>query len=182
LAIDDVWGEAGYSTVERTIIRPTLEVNGIWGGYIGEGSKTVLPSKANAKISMRLVPGQNSHKISDLFQKHFESIAPACVKEKVTPHHGGEPVLTPTDSLEFLAASKAMEATYGKKPIPTRGGGSIPIIALFEAELGIKSMLMGFGLDSDALHSPNEKYGLFNYYKGIETIPYFFKYYAELKQ
>ena len=182
LAIDDVWGEAGYSTVERTSIRPTLEVNGIWGGYIGEGSKTVLPSKANAKISMRLVPGQNSHKVSDLFQKHFESIAPACVKVKVTPHHGGEPVLTPTDSLEFLAASKAMEATYGKKPIPTRGGGSIPIIALFEAELGIKSMLMGFGLDSDALHSPNEKYGLFNYYKGIETIPYFFKYYAELKQ
>jgi len=182
LAIDDVWGEAGYSTVERTSIRPTLEVNGIWGGYIGEGSKTVLPSKANAKISMRLVPGQNSHKISDLFQKHFESIAPACVKVKVTPHHGGEPVLTPTNSLEFLAASKAMEATYGKKPIPTRGGGSIPIIALFEAELGIKSMLMGFGLDSDALHSPNEKYGLFNYYKGIETIPYFYKYYAELKQ
>jgi acetylornithine deacetylase/succinyl-diaminopimelate desuccinylase-like protein len=182
LAIDDVWGEAGYSTVERTSIRPTLEVNGIWGGYIGEGSKTVLPSKANAKISMRLVPGQNSHKISELFQKHFESIAPASVKVKVTPHHGGEPVLTPTDSLEFLAASKAMETTYGKKPIPTRGGGSIPIIALFEAELGIKSMLMGFGLDSDALHSPNEKYGLFNYYKGIETIPYFYKYYAELKQ
>ena len=182
LDIQDVWGEKTYSTVERTSIRPTLEVNGIWGGYIGEGSKTVLPSKANAKISMRLVPGQNSHKISDLFQKHFESIAPACVKVKVTPHHGGEPVLTPTDSIEFLAASKAMETTYGKKPIPTRGGGSIPIIALFEAELGIKSMLMGFGLDSDALHSPNEKYGLFNYYKGIETIPYFFKYYAELKK
>ena len=182
LDIQDVWGEKTYSTVERTSIRPTLEVNGIWGGYIGEGSKTVLPSKANAKISMRLVPGQNSHKISELFQKHFESIAPACVKVKVTPHHGGEPVLTPTDSIEFLAASKAMETTYGKKPIPTRGGGSIPIIALFEAELGIKSMLMGFGLDSDALHSPNEKYGLFNYYKGIETIPYFFKYYAELKK
>ena len=182
LDIQDVWGEKTYSTVERTSIRPTLEVNGIWGGYIGEGSKTVLPSKANAKISMRLVPGQNSHKISDLFQKHFESIAPACVKVKVTPHHGGEPVLTPTNSIEFLAASKAMETTYGKKPIPTRGGGSIPIIALFEAELGIKSMLMGFGLDSDALHSPNEKYGLFNYYKGIETIPYFFKYYAELKK
>ena len=182
LDIQDVWGEKTYSTVERTSIRPTLEVNGIWGGYIGEGSKTVLPSKANAKISMRLVPGQNSHKISELFQKHFESIAPACVKVKVTPHHGGEPVLTPTNSIEFLAASKAMETTYGKKPIPTRGGGSIPIIALFEAELGIKSMLMGFGLDSDALHSPNEKYGLFNYYKGIETIPYFFKYYAELKK
>lgn len=182
LAIDEVWGEAGYSTVERTSIRPTLEVNGIWGGYIGEGSKTVLPSKANAKISMRLVPGQNSHKISQLFKAHFESIAPASVKVKVTEHHGGEPVLTPTDSIEFQAASKAMESTFGKKPIPTRGGGSIPIIALFEAELGIKSMLMGFGLDSDALHSPNEKYGLFNFYKGIETIPYFYKYYAELKK
>jgi acetylornithine deacetylase/succinyl-diaminopimelate desuccinylase-like protein len=182
LNIDDVWGEKGYSTVERTSIRPTLEVNGIWGGYIGEGSKTVLPSKANAKISMRLVPAQNSHKISQLFKEHFESMAPAYVKVKVTAHHGGEPVLTPTDSIEFLAASKAMEATFGKKPIPTRGGGSIPIIALFEAELGIKSMLMGFGLDSDALHSPNEKYGLFNYYKGIETIPYFYKYYAELKK
>lgn len=182
LAIDDVWGEKSYSTVERTSIRPTLEVNGIWGGYIGEGSKTVLPSKANAKISMRLVPGQNSHKISQLFKAHFESIAPASVKVTVTEHHGGEPVLTPTDSIEFQAASKAMEATFGKKPIPTRGGGSIPIIALFEAELGIKSMLMGFGLDSDALHSPNEKYGLFNYYRGIETIPYFYKFYAEMKK
>ena len=182
LNIDDVWGEKGYSTVERTSIRPTLEVNGIWGGYIGEGSKTVLPSKANAKISMRLVPGQNSHKISDLFKAHFEKIAPDSVKVKVTPHHGGEPVLTPTDSIEFQAASKAMFQTFGKNPIPTRGGGSIPIIALFEAELGIKSLLMGFGLDSDALHSPNEKYGLFNYYKGIETIPYFYQFYSELKK
>jgi acetylornithine deacetylase/succinyl-diaminopimelate desuccinylase-like protein len=182
LNIDDVWGEKGYSTVERTSIRPTLEVNGIWGGYIGEGSKTVLPSKANAKISMRLVPGQNSHKISDLFKAHFEKIAPPSVKVKVTPHHGGEPVLTPTDSIEFQAASKAMFQTFGKNPIPTRGGGSIPIIALFEAELGIKSLLMGFGLDSDALHSPNEKYGLFNYYKGIETIPYFYQFYSELKK
>jgi acetylornithine deacetylase/succinyl-diaminopimelate desuccinylase-like protein len=182
LNVDEVWGEKGYSTVERTSIRPTLEVNGIWGGYTGEGSKTVLPSKAYAKISMRLVPGQNSHKISQLFKTHFESMAPAYVKVNVTEHHGGEPVLTPTDSIEFGAASKAMETTYGKKPIPTRGGGSIPIIALFEAELGIKSMLMGFGLDSDALHSPNEKYGLFNYYKGIETIPYFYKYYAEMKK
>jgi acetylornithine deacetylase/succinyl-diaminopimelate desuccinylase-like protein len=182
LNVDEVWGEKGYSTVERTSIRPTLEVNGIWGGYTGEGSKTVLPSKAFAKISMRLVPGQNSHKISQLFKSHFESMAPTCVKVSVTEHHGGEPVLTPTDSIEFGAASKAMETTYGKKPIPTRGGGSIPIIALFEAELGIKSMLMGFGLDSDALHSPNEKYGLFNYYKGIETIPYFYKYYAEMKK
>lgn len=182
LAVEEVWGEKGYSTVERTSIRPTLEVNGIWGGYIGEGSKTVLPSKANAKISMRLVPGQNSHKIAMLFKSHFESVAPKYVKVKVTEHHGGEPVLTPTDSIEFQAAAKAMETTFGKKPIPTRGGGSIPIIALFEAELGIKSMLMGFGLDSDALHSPNEKYGLFNFYKGIETIPYFFKYYAEMKK
>lgn len=182
LDIHEVWGEKGYSTVERTSIRPTLEVNGIWGGYTGEGSKTVLPSKAFAKISMRLVPGQNSHKISQLFKNYFESSAPAYVRVKVTEHHGGEPVLTPTDSVEFLAASKAMETTYGKKPIPTRGGGSIPIIALFEAELGIKSILMGFGLDSDALHSPNEKYGLFNYYKGIETIPYFYKYYSELKK
>jgi acetylornithine deacetylase/succinyl-diaminopimelate desuccinylase-like protein len=180
LDIAETWGEKGYSTVERTSIRPTLEVNGIWGGYIGEGSKTVLPSKANAKISMRLVPGQNSHKISDLFKAYFENAAPANVKVKVTAHHGGEPVLTPTDSVEFRAAAMAMEKTFDKKPIPTRGGGSIPIIALFEAELGIKSVLMGFGLDSDALHSPNEKYGLFNYYKGIETIPYFYQFYAEL--
>ena len=182
LDIAETWGEKGYSTVERTSIRPTLEVNGIWGGYIGEGSKTVLPSKANAKISMRLVPGQNSHKISDLFKAYFENAAPANVKVTVTAHHGGEPVLTPTDSVEFRAAAMAMEKTFGKKPIPTRGGGSIPIIALFEAELGIKSVLMGFGLDSDALHSPNEKYGLFNYYKGIETIPYFYQFYAELNK
>jgi len=182
LGIAETWGEKGYSTVERTSIRPTLEVNGIWGGYIGEGSKTVLPSKANAKISMRLVPGQNSHKISDLFKAYFENAAPANVKVTVTAHHGGEPVLTPTDSVEFRAAAMAMEKTFGKKPIPTRGGGSIPIIALFEAELGIKSVLMGFGLDSDALHSPNEKYGLFNYYKGIETIPYFYQFYAELNK
>jgi acetylornithine deacetylase/succinyl-diaminopimelate desuccinylase-like protein len=182
LAINEVWGETGYSTVERTSIRPTLEVNGIWGGYIGEGSKTVLPAKANAKISMRLVPGQSSHKIAQMFKSHFESIAPAYVKVKVTENHGGEPVLTPTDSVEYKAAAKAMETTFGKTPIPTRGGGSIPIIALFEAELGIKSVLFGFGLDSDALHSPNEKYGLFNFYKGIETIPYFYKYYAEMKK
>lgn len=182
LGVKEVWGEKGYTVPERTSIRPTMEVNGIWSGYTGEGSKTVLPSKANAKISMRLVPNQSSDKISELFRKHFETIAPPYVKVKVTAHHGGEPVLTPTDSLEFKAASKAMEDTFGKKPIPTRGGGSIPIVALFEAELGIKSMLMGFGLDSDALHSPNEKYGLFNFYKGIETIPYFYKYYAEMKK
>lgn len=182
LEVGDVWGEKGFSTIERTGIRPTLDVNGIWGGYTGEGAKTVLPSKAFAKISMRLVPNQTSDKITEIFKKHFESIAPASVKVEVRPHHGGEPVLTPTDSVAFQAASKAMEKTYGKKPIPTRGGGSIPIVALFEKELGLKSVLMGFGLDSDALHSPNEHYGLFNYYKGIETIPLFHKYFAELSK
>lgn len=179
LNVDDVMGEAGFSTIERTGIRPTLDVNGIWGGYIGEGAKTVLPSKAFAKISMRLVPNQNSHQISELFQKHFESVAPKSVKVKVTPHHGGEPVVVSTESRGFIAASKAMQETYGKKPIPTRGGGSIPIVALFKKELGLDSILFGFGLDSDALHSPNEHYGLFNYYKGIETIPLFYKYFTE---
>jgi acetylornithine deacetylase/succinyl-diaminopimelate desuccinylase-like protein len=179
LDINDVEGEAGYTTLERTGIRPTLDVNGIWGGYTGEGSKTVLPSKAYAKISMRLVPNQNHEKITELFQKHFESIAPTSVRVEVRPHHGGNPALTPTDSLGYLAASKAMEDTFGKKPIPTRGGGSIPIVALFEKELGLKTILMGFGLDSDAIHSPNEHYGLFNYFKGIETIPLFFKYFTE---
>lgn len=180
LQIDDVWGEKDYTTLERTGIRPTLDVNGIWGGYTGEGAKTVLPSKAYAKISMRLVPNQNSDRITELFKKHFESIAPASVKVEVRPHHGGEPVVTPTDSPAYLAAAKAMETTFGKQPIPTRGGGSIPIVALFEKELGLKSVLMGFGLDSDALHSPNEHYGIFNYLKGIETIPYFYRYYAEM--
>jgi acetylornithine deacetylase/succinyl-diaminopimelate desuccinylase-like protein len=175
LGIADVWGEKDFTTMERTGIRPTLDVNGIWGGYTGEGSKTVLPSKAYAKISMRLVPNQSSDEITALFKKHFESIAPAGVKVVVKPHHGGEPVVTPTDSPAYLAAADAMETTFGKKPIPTRGGGSIPIVALFERELGLKSVLMGFGLDSDALHSPNEHYGLFNFYKGIETIPYFFE-------
>ncbi len=179
LNVADVWGETGYTVLERTGIRPTLDVNGIWGGYTGEGSKTVLPSKAYAKISMRLVPNQSSDQITALFKKHFESIAPASVKVEVKPHHGGEPVVTPIDSSAYLAAAKAMETTFGKKPIPTRGGGSIPIVAMFEKELGLKSVLMGFGLDSDALHSPNEHYGIFNYLKGIETIPYFFKYFAE---
>lgn len=182
LGVEDVMGEAGYSTIERTGIRPTFEVNGIWGGYTGEGSKTVLPSKAYAKISMRLVPNQDSHKITELFQKHFESIAPKCVTVKVTPHHGGEPVLTPTDSIAYMAAAQAMKTTFGKEPVPTRGGGSIPIVALFEKELKTKVVLMGFGLDSDALHSPNEHFGIFNYFKGIETIPYFFKYFTEMKQ
>ena len=179
LAINDVRGEVGYSTIERASIRPTLDVNGIWGGYIGEGAKTVLPSKASAKISMRLVPNQQSDKMTAMFTKHFESIAPAGVTVKVRPHHGGEPYVTPTDSKEYRAAERAMEESFGKKPVPTRGGGSIPIVALFEKELGLKTILMGFGLDSDAIHSPNEHFGLFNFYKGIETIPLFFKYYSE---
>lgn len=182
LEINDVKGEKGYSTIERTGIRPTFDVNGIWGGYTGEGSKTVLPSKAYAKISMRLVPSQSSEEITEKFSKHFHKIAPPSVKVEVRPHHGGEPVVTPTDSVPYMAASKAMETTFGKKPIPTRGGGSIPIVALFEKELGLKSVLMGFGLDSDGLHSPNEHYGIFNYLKGIETIPYFFKNFAELSK
>lgn len=180
LGINEVAGETGFTTLERTGIRPTVELNGIWGGYTGEGSKTVLPSKASAKISMRLVPNQGTDKITELFTKHFIKIAPSTVKVKVTPHHGGEPVLTPTDSVAYKAASKAMEQTFGKKPIPTRGGGSIPIVALFEKELGLKSVLMGFGLDSDSIHSPNEHYGIFNYMKGIETIPLFYKYYVEM--
>lgn len=179
LSIAEERGEKDFSSNERTGIRPTLDVNGIWGGYTGEGAKTVLPSKASAKISMRLVPNQDSHKISELFQKHFEKTAPKSVKVKVTAHHGGEPVVVSTESIGYQAASKAMQETYGKKPIPTRGGGSIPIVALFKKELGLDSILFGFGLDSDALHSPNEHYGLFNYYKGIETIPLFYKYFTE---
>ncbi|QRR02923.1 dipeptidase [Dyadobacter sandarakinus] len=182
LQVADVRGEAGYTTIERTSIRPTLDVNGIWGGYTGEGAKTVLPSKAHAKISMRLVPDQHDDEICELFTRHFESIAPPSVKVKVVPHHGGLPYVTPTSSVEYQAAEKAMEESFGKKPLPTRGGGSIPIVALFEQELGCKSILMGFGLDIDNLHSPNESYGLFNYYKGIETIPLFFKHYAALKK
>jgi acetylornithine deacetylase/succinyl-diaminopimelate desuccinylase-like protein len=182
LGVNELVGETSYTTLERTGIRPTLELNGIWGGYIGEGSKTVLPSKANAKISMRLVPNQSSEKITQLFSDHFKKIAPSSVKVKVSPHHGGEPVVTPTDSIAYKAASKAIEQTFGKKPIPTRGGGSIPIVALFEKELGLKSVLMGFGLDSDLIHSPNEHYGIFNYMKGIETIPLFFKFFSEMKK
>lgn len=175
-------GEAGYTTVERTGIRPTLDVNGIWGGYTGEGAKTVLPSKAYAKISMRLVPDQDPHRIADLFREHFEKIAPASVQVKVTEHHGGYPVVVPVDSLEYRAAEKAMEMAFGKKPLPQYGGGSIPIVAMFDNVLDAKSVLMGFGLDSDNIHSPNEHYGLFNFYKGIETIPYFYQYYAEMKK
>ena len=182
LKVDELWGEKGYSTLERTGTRPTLEVNGIWGGYIGEGAKTVLPSKASAKISMRLVPNQQSGKISKIFKEHFEKIAPKSVKVKVSLHHGGEPVVTPTDSNAYKAAQKAILQSFGKEPIQTRGGGSIPIVALFEKELGIKTVLMGFGLDSDNLHSPNEKFDIANFYKGIETIPLFHKYFAELSK
>ena len=182
LQLGDVHGEAGYTTNERNSIRPTLDVNGIWGGYTGEGAKTVIASKAFAKISMRLVPNQSSAEISQKFQKHFESIAPASVKVTVRPHHGGEPVVTPSDSVAYRAASRAFEQTFGKKPIPVRSGGSIPIVAMFKTELGLDSVLMGFGLDSDAIHSPNEHYGVFNFLKGIETLPYFFQYFAEMSK
>jgi len=181
LKIKDIHGEKGYTTLERTSIRPTLDVNGIWGGYIGEGAKTVLPSKAYAKISMRLVPNQTPETITKLFSDHFKKIAPDSVKVKVTPHHGGDPVVVSTDSDEYRAAEKAMKRTFGKMPIPQRGGGSIPIVALFKKVLKVDSILMGFGLNSDDIHSPNEHFGLFNFYRGIETIPYFFEYYAEMK-
>lgn len=178
LAIEDVSGEEGYTTLERAGIRPTLDVNGIWGGYIGEGAKTVLPSRAYAKISMRLVPNQISDEITELFEKHFRSIAPKSVKVKVTPHHGGEPAVTPTDSVAYAAASDAFVEAWGKAPIPTRDGGSIPIVSLFKDVLGLDTVLMGFGLDSDAIHSPNEHYGIHNYMKGIETITLFYKHFA----
>ena len=180
LGVKELWGEKGFTTNERTGIRPTLEVNGFWGGYIGEGSKTVLPSKAFAKVSARLVPNQDSHKITDLLIAHLKKIAPANVEVKAAPHHGGEPYMTPIDSKAYKAASAAIKDTFGKDPIPVRGGGSIPICSLFEQELGIKIVFMGFGLDSDNLHSPNEKFNLDNYYKGIETIPYFHKHFAEM--
>ena len=181
LGINELWGEDGFSTNERTGIRPTIELNGIWGGYIGEGAKTVLPSKAYAKISARLVPNQTSGKITEILINHLQKIAPANVTVKATLHHGGEPYMTPIDSIAYKAAAKAMETTFGKTPIPVRGGGSIPICALFEKELGIKIVFMGFGLDSDNLHSPNEKFNIDNFYKGIETIPYFHKYFSEMK-
>jgi acetylornithine deacetylase/succinyl-diaminopimelate desuccinylase-like protein len=180
LSIKEVYGEDGFTTNERNSIRPTLDVNGIWGGYIGEGAKTVLPSKASAKISMRLVPNQKSTNITNLFETHFKKIAPNYVKVKVTPHHGGEGVVIPTDFPAYLAAKKAMETTFGKTPIPVRSGGSIPIVPMFEEVLGLKTILLGFGLDSDVIHSPNEHFGLFNFYKGIETIPCFYKNYAEI--
>ena len=180
LGVKELWGEKGFSTNERTGIRPTLELNGIWGGYTGEGAKTVLPGKAFAKISARLVPNQTSDKMTDLLINHLKKIAPPYVTIKASLHHGGEPYMTPIDSKAYKAAAKAMETTFGKTPIPVRGGGSIPICALFEKELGIKIVFMGFGLDSDNLHSPNEKFNLDNFYKGIETIPYFHKCFAEM--
>ncbi|MCB0424421.1 MAG: dipeptidase [Flavobacteriaceae bacterium] len=182
LDIEDVYGEKGYTTNERNSIRPTLDVNGIWGGYIGEGAKTVIASKAYAKISMRLVPDQDWEEITNLFTKHFEALAPKGVRVKVSPHHGGRAYVTPIDSIGYQAASKAYEQTFGKVPIPQRSGGSIPIVALFEQELKSKTILMGFGLDSDAIHSPNEHFGVWNYLKGIETIPWFYKYFTELSK
>lgn len=179
LGIKALLGEKGFSPLEHVAIRPTLDVNGIWGGYIGEGAKTVLPSKAYAKISMRLVPDQSSKEITQLFEDHFKKIAPPSVQVKVKPHHGGEPAVTPTTSKAYNAASKAFEEAWGKTPLPMREGGSIPIVNLFEKELGLKSVLMGFGLDEDAIHSPNESYRVFNYIKGIETITLFYKHFAQ---
>lgn len=179
LGVADTSGESGFSPLERATIRPTLDVNGIWGGYIGEGAKTVLPSRASAKISMRLVPHQVSDDITELFTNHFNKLAPSTVKVEVRPHHGGEAAVVSTEDAGYKAASAAMETTFGKTPIPTREGGSIPIVALFQEILGLDTVLMGFGLNSDAIHSPNEHYGLFNFYKGIETIPYFHKNFAE---
>ena len=180
LDIDVVWGEKGYSSNERTGIRPSLDVNGIWGGYTGEGAKTVIPSKAYAKISMRLVPNQDNEKISQLFEDHFNAIAPPCVKAKVTALHGGQAYVSPIDMVAYKAAEKAYEVTYGIRPVPVRSGGSIPIISTFEDILGIKSILMGFGLESDAIHSPNENFPLNQFYNGIKTIPFFYKYFAEM--
>ena len=182
LDIAEVHGEAGYSTLERTGIRPTLDVNGIWGGHTDPGAKTVLPSEAHAKISMRLVPHQDSNKITEVFKKHFLASAPPYVKVDVEFLHGGEGYVSPTNTVEYQAASKAYEITFGKKPIPVRSGGSIPIISLFEKILGIKAILMGFGLESDAIHSPNENYPLVQFFKGIETIPHFYKNYVEMKK
>ena len=180
LDITEVDGEKGYTTVERTGIRPSLDVNGIWGGYTGEGAKTVLPSKAYAKVSMRLVPNQDSREIGELFTKHIQSIAPKSVKVKITNLHGGEPALTPTDSVAYKAASEAIREAWGKYPVPMMEGGSIPIVALFKKELGIDSLLLGFGLAEDAIHSPDESFGLFNFFKGTETIMRFYGHFSEM--
>ena len=181
LDVEELAGEAGYTTLERTGVRPSLDVNGIWGGYIEEGTKTIIPSKASAKISMRLVPHQDYHKIGELFQRHFEAVAPKCVKVRVKALHGGMPYVAPTDMPAYKAAERAVEETFGKKPLPFYSGGSIPVISGFESILGIKSLLMGFGLGQDAIHSPNESYGLDQFFRGMETIPLFYKYFAELR-
>lgn len=181
LDVEELAGEAGYTTLERTGVRPSLDVNGIWGGYIEEGTKTIIPSKASAKISMRLVPHQDYHKIGELFQRHFEAVAPKCVKVRVKALHGGMPYVAPTDMPAYKAAERAVEETFGKKPLPFYSGGSIPVISGFESILGIKSLLMGFGLGQDAIHSPNESYGLDQFFRGVETIPLFYKYFAELR-
>jgi acetylornithine deacetylase/succinyl-diaminopimelate desuccinylase-like protein len=177
--INEIWGEVGYTTTERTGIRPSLDVNGIWGGYTGEGTKTIIPSKAFAKISMRLVPNQDYEKIAELFKSHFESLAPAYVTVKVTPLHGGQGYVSPINSPEYKAAYKAVTESFGVAPVPFRSGGSIPIISTFEQILGVKSILLGFGLESDAIHSPNENFPLSNFYKGIATVPLFYKYFVE---
>jgi acetylornithine deacetylase/succinyl-diaminopimelate desuccinylase-like protein len=180
IGINDIHGEEGFTTNERNSIRPTLDVNGIWGGYIGEGAKTVIPSKAFAKISMRLVPNQDWKEITQLFKSHFENIAPKSVKVKVKPHHGGQGYVTPIDGIEYQAADLAFQEAFGKPAVPQRSGGSIPIVSMFENYLSSKTVLMGFGLNSDAIHSPNEHFGIWNYLKGIETIPYFYKHFTEL--
>ena len=180
LEVEELFGEAGYTTKERTGIRPTLDVNGIWGGYTDEGTKTVLPSKAYAKISMRLVPNQDYRRIAKLFEKYFLQIAPGSVKVKVQFLHGGQAYVSPIDTIAFQAAGRAIESVLGKKPIPVRSGGSIPIIPDFEEVLGVKTILMGFGLESDACHSPNESYPLENFFTGIETITHFYRYFTEM--
>lgn len=182
IGVESLSGEKGYSDTERIGIRPTLDVNGIWGGYTGEGAKTILPSKAYAKISMRLVPNQGEQKTAVLFEKYFSDIAPEGIKVKVEYLHGGSAYISPTDIPEYQAAVSAMEETFGKKPIPVRSGGSIPIVTVFEKILGIKSILLGFGLDTDAIHSPNENFPLENFIRGIETIPLFFRHYSVLKK
>ncbi|HLF35989.1 MAG TPA: M20/M25/M40 family metallo-hydrolase, partial [Cyclobacteriaceae bacterium] len=180
LAIQEIAGENGFTTIERIGIRPCLDVNGIWGGYTGEGAKTIIPSKATAKISMRLVPNQSSKEIGKLFTKYILSTAPKSVRVKVTNLHGAEPAITPTDSVAYRAASEAFKEGWGKYPIPMLEGGSIPIVTLFKKELGADSLLLGFGLREDAIHSPNESYGLFNFFKGTETIVLFYKHFAEM--
>lgn len=182
VGVTELSGEKGYSDLERVGIRPTLDVNGLWGGYTGDGAKTILPAKAYAKISMRLVPYQNAEKIAELFKKHFQSIAPAGVTVKAEYLHGGEAYISPVDTPEYMAASLAVEESFGVKPIPVRSGGSIPIVATFERVLGIKSVLLGFGLEADAIHSPNESFPVYNFIKGIETIPLYYRYFASLKK